>query len=417
MEVVLVKKLNQEKRKQVPSSLIETQGASAGFPLFLNHHRSAPEQVAALGKTTTPTAVLPVENGEHFVSSPIRIFDSPASHRAAAELGAYAYSWQGDIFLGSELGQSGTPSRANAIHHEKIHALQARNSGHHAHESALETEAHNSSIQTPRLTANPNTVMGWWFVIPLLAGAYVLLRPNVANAPAPDDPLVKSTSEFQVAGEALALFAVPAGVASVLGRLGFGVIASFALSGAASSISYRGVQDVGRGEFSGIEAYVVDATTGLVIGAIVGGVFRPFISMPGAVRPNPSLIHLTDSAGQSGITTSGALRGSQGIYALPSHTVSEGTAMRVLRTLLRPSQTSHVVSVPENASGLFRQPLPIGPLSTYQRLMGVSRTPAGSISMLTGDFAASGNSLANITGQFFPYGIDGLLWISAGCNG
>jgi hypothetical protein len=45
-------------------------------------------------------------------------------------------------------------------------------------------------------------------------------------------------------------------------------------------------------------------------------------------------------------------------------------------------------------------------------MMGVFRAPAGQISMGTGAFTPSGNALANITGQFWPYGIDGFIWAS-----
>jgi Domain of unknown function (DUF4157) len=399
-------------RLQKAPSRPATAGSPAGLPLFLAAQRQAPEQIAASGRST-PVETLATKQD----AAPIRIFDSPASHRAAAHLGAYAYTWQGDVFLGTGLGRSGAPSRSEVLRHEMIHAHQARNRGSYAHESALEAEAHRGSTETPTLAANPSSVLGWWWVVPLIAGAYVLLRPNVANAPAPGDRTTQSVSELQVAGEALALFAVPTGVAGVLGRLGYGVVASFAISGAASSVAFRGVQDAGAGEFSGVEAYVVDATTGLVIGAVVGGVFRPFVNLSRAASPNPPLMHLTDAAGEAGITASQTLRGSQGIYALPSSTASEGTAMRVLRTLLRPGQTSQAVQLPPSAGGLFSRPLPMGPLSAYQRMMGVYRAPAGSINMLTGEFTASGNALANITGQFFPYGVDAMLWLSAGFMG
>lgn len=256
--------------------------------------------------------------------------------------------------------------------------------------------------------------------MPLGVGLYILLRPKVANAPGPNDPVYESPSDAQIVGEALALFAVPAGVAGALGRLGFGIVSSFAVTGATTSVAYRGVQDVGSGEFSGVEAYVIDATTGAIIGAVVGGVFRPLIqpATSGAgTRAGTRLIHLTSEEGYAGITSSGTLRGSQGIYAIPEHVARESTALRVARTLLRPSQTQQVVSIPQSAQSIFSRPLPVGPVSTYQRLMGVYRAPAGVIDLASGQFTASGSRLANITGQFFPYGVDAMIWVSGAAVG
>lgn len=354
------------------------------------------------------------------IDQTIRIFDGPESHAAADRLGAYAYSWQGDVYLGNRLGQPGAPSRTAALRHELIHAYQTRNTGPYASEAALETEAEARSGLHPTLAADPDTPHGFWWVVPLGVGLYILLRPKVANAPGPNDPVYESPSDAQIVGEALALFAVPAGVAGALGRLGFGVISSFAITGATTSVAYRGVQDVGSGEFSGVEAYVIDATTGAVIGAVVGGVFRPFIqpATSGAgARAGTQLVHLTSEEGYAGITSSGTLRGSQGIYAVPAHVAQESTALRVARTLLRPGHTRQAIPIPQRALPVFSRPLPVGPVSAYQRLMGVYRAPAGVIDLASGQFTASGSRLANITGQFFPYGADAMIWISGAAIG
>jgi hypothetical protein len=277
----------------------------------------------------------------------------------------------------------------------------------------LEHEAHGSSDGRAQLSADPEDIQGWWFVVPLIAGAYVLLRPNVANAPAPGGKTQRSVSELQVAGEALALFGVPGGVTQGLARAGYGVIAAYGIGGAASAVSFRGVQDIGAGEFSGVEAYVIDGVTGGVIGVVIGGVFRPYGNLRGPRPASEPLVHLTNARGATGIQGSGVLRGSGGIYALPAGAANQSAAMRVLRTLLRPSQTARSVAVPTNASGIFTRPTPIGPLSAYQRLMGVYRAPAGQINLLTGQFTASGSRLANLTGQFFPYAVDGMIWVTA----
>lgn len=358
----------------------------------------------------------------------VQLHDDLLAHMLTMLLGAHALTLGDHIFLGPTLNTPLGPRREEALSHELVHVAQVRRgwaTGRYASSRLVEEEAaqisQGSRVGGVEQGAGPGEAYGLWWVIPIAAGLYVLLRPNVANAPSQEDVaagrLQPSVSEAQVAGEALALFAVPTGVAGALGRLGFGVVSSFALSGAASSLSYHGVQDVGAGEFSGIEAYVVDATTGLVIGAVVGRVFRPFVNLAGPARPSPSLIHLTDPAGQAGIEASGVLRGSQGIYALPSSAAGEDAALRFFRTLLPLARTRQVVPIPGNAAGLFSRPVPVGQVSLYQRLMGVYRAPAGSINLLTGEFTASGNVLANITGQFWPYGVDAVIWAGAGVAG
>ena len=348
----------------------------------------------------------------------IRVFDDGAAHAAAEEMGAFAFSWRGDIFLGDRLGRAGAPTRDEALRHERVHALQARRRGPRVSEAALEREAEHGQGGT-RLAADPDRPHGLWWIVPLAVGAYILLRPKVANAPGPRDTPVASPSDAQIVGEALALFAVPGGVAKGLARLGYGVVAAYAMGGAASAVSFRGVQDAGAGQFSGVEAYIVDAGTGAVIGAIVGGVARlfagPTVNLGSGGRPG--LTHLTSMEGEAGITAQKMLHGRQGIYAIPSSTLGESTAMRVARTLLRAADTARAVGIPETAAGAFSRPVPIGPLSLYQRLMGVHRAPAGAVNLATGGFEAGGRFLPNLTGQFFPYGVDGLIWLGAGTIG
>ncbi|MBZ0314894.1 MAG: DUF4157 domain-containing protein [Anaerolineae bacterium] len=397
----------QRKTENHPTTKPASEHSAAGIPRFMGRdHRT----IARSGRQGLPTESIPLTNKS------ARVYDNAASHRAAYQLGAYAYSWRGDIFLGA--GLTGT-ARSAVIQHELTHARQAHNRGPAASPIALEQEALTSRDGSARLAADPDAVQGLWWIIPLAAGLYVLLRPNVANAPtSAATPTYPSVSGLQVGAEALALFAVPAGISGALARAGYGVIAAGALSGAGSAVAFRGVQDVGAGQFSGVQAYVIDATTGAVIGAVIGGVFRPFnASRPIPGQGNPALVHLTDEAGQAGINASQTLRGSQGIYAVPQTVAAESSAMRSARTLLRPAQTSQSVAVPQNASRMFSQPSAVGPVSAYQRMMGVYRAPAGQINMLTGEFTASANPLANITGQFWPYGADMLIWAGAGLVG
>jgi len=374
----------------------------AGMPLFLQ-------------QTAMPSETLPAPGGDK-----VAVYDNLTSHQMGSQIGAYGYSWRGNIFIGSGFGRPGAPSRSQVVQHEYVHALQARKKGPRVHTGLLESEAYSRPGMEPQYAADPDEIMGWWWIIPLAAGLYVLLRPNVANAPGPNDVTQPSVSGTQVAAEALAIFAVPTGVTGLLGRAGYGIIASFAISGAAGSVAYRGVEDVSAGEFSGVEAYVVDATTGAVIGVVMGGTLRMFNPGIGAAAgrgSTPGLVHLTDEAGFAGINAEQTLRGSQGIYALPEGVMQESVAMRAARATISPSNAQYGVSIPQNATPYFSQPSAIGPISAYQRMMGVYRAPAGSINMLTGEFTASGSRLANITGQFWPYGVDMIIWAGAGTMG
>jgi hypothetical protein len=146
---------------------------------------------------------------------------------------------------------------------------------------------------------------------------------------------------------------------------------------------------------------------------VIGGTFRALGGSLGPRSPTPALTHFTDEAGAAGIQSSGALRGGQGIYTLPSTAVDQARWVRFLRTLVAPSRTSQAISIPPGAGGQFIQPAPVGPVSMYQYLVGVYRAPAGAISMSTGAFAPGGRVLGNVTGQFWPYGVDAMIWLSA----
>lgn len=355
------------------------------------------------------------------------VHDTPQSHRAAAQLGAHAYSLHGEIALGAGLEDPDGPGREATLAHEMSHVRQMRSDGPVSDVDEAEAAVDNG---TEGLRVDPDRPHGLWWVIPVAIGVYILLRPNVANAPTPEDVregrLQPSVSEAQVVGEALALFAVPGGVASGLARAGYGVIAAAAIGGAVSSASYRGVQDLGAGEFSGTRAYVVDAGTGAVIGVVVGGGVRLFGGPQalGSAGRQPGLVHFTTSEAQGAILATsesgqlvGQLRGGTGIWALSDDALQQAPWQRAARATMGLDTAQAPVLIPQQAAGQFTRAVPIGPLSGYQYAMGVYRAPAGAISMATGEFSASGRFLPNIRGLIYPYGADAAIWISAGAAG
>ena len=207
------------------------------------------------------------------------VHDDAAARRAVTALGAQALCHGRRIFLGGGVGTACGPSVEAALRHELIHVGQVRRgevTGETASRATLEAEADRlAALERPDLGALHGATRDeiyplLWF-LPLAAAAYVLLRPNIANAPGPGDETYPSVSELQVAGEAFALFVVPGGAFTLGGRLGLGFYGSGALAGAGMTTSFRAAQDARQGQFSGAQVYVFDAVTGAVIGVIVPG--------------------------------------------------------------------------------------------------------------------------------------------------
>lgn len=239
----------------------------------------------------------------------VQIHEEDTAQRASAMLGAHAFTIGRDIYLGAGLGQGGRPSRQHVLSHEMVHAAQAMRGryrrGARASDAALERQAQMWSFQCPRsstdlLAGDPEEIYGFWpVVLALAAGAYVLLRPNVANAPGPEDETLPSVSPLQVAGEACALFLIPELVAARVIAAGGGLLLAGSAAGSVSLVSFRSVQDVGRGELSGLGEYGADAALGGMLGVWAYGPLRAFTT--GATGPRLYLTFAGSGAGM-GIT-------------------------------------------------------------------------------------------------------------------
>lgn len=329
-----------------------------------------------------------------YLHAPVRVHDDAASHAAATAHGAYAYTLGSDIYLGPDLGQPGTPSRAAVLRHETVHALQTQQPGSPAAEDAVEQQAHTWDGSQPLLAADPAQPHPWLW-IPIIAGLYVLLRPNVANAPKPGDRTYPSVSPLQVAAEAFMLFGVPGGVGIRLARAGWTVVGVSAAEGAIASVGYRAVQDVAAGEFSGVQAYVVDATTGAVVGVVIGGVFQAWRGgKPGTTggrNPDP-LYHHTNAA--DAIESSGHVRGyTEGrVYTTPAPEIS-GTGQRLATGVGSP--TGQRVAFTGEAAGMFEPHPAEGLFSWYKRRGGqyVSRRIGYNLAFDASSAARQGNTL------------------------
>jgi hypothetical protein len=215
----------------------------------------------------------------------VLVHQDQAARLAAAFLGAHAFCYDGHVFLGPTVGTPLGPTLAETLTHELVHVAQvahARQSGKVDAPERLEGEAVRLS-QDSRLSfevacgAAPDECYRLWWLLVIAAAAYVILRPNVANAPtSSQDKTYPSVSEAQVAGEAIALFAVPEATAGVAGRLGLGLMSRMAVANACSMMAYQGVEDAGRGELSSASVYVYDGITGAAIGYIVPGGIKLF---------------------------------------------------------------------------------------------------------------------------------------------
>jgi hypothetical protein len=133
-----------------------------------------------------------------------------------------------------------------------------------------------------------------------------------------------------------------------------------------------------------------------------------------ALSASQGLVHLTDTAGATGISESGSIVGRNGIFAVPSYVADESTAMKVLRTGLTPARTTDGVPIPSAAEGLFQQPVPIGPYSAWKYFGGVRYASPGAISTATGAFTPVPSLLG--PGSLI-YGPDALFWGGVGTAG
>lgn len=208
---------------------------------------------------------------------PFWIHSDELARRAAAQLASAAFTLDDRIYL----GDCAPSERDHVLRHELVHIAQvrlARQSGRYSANSLVEREAFTlaaAPVASPVVyPANPFTPHPIVWFIAIGVGAYILLRPGVANAPGPRTVTQPSPSSAQIVAESLAIFAIPGGAMALGGRLGLGFLGQMALAGATTNVCLRGVDDVSRGQASPPLLYLFDATTGAVIGYIVPGGFR-----------------------------------------------------------------------------------------------------------------------------------------------
>jgi hypothetical protein len=117
--------------------------------------------------------------------------------------------------------------------------------------------------------------------------------------------------------------------------------------------------------------------------AIAAGGFRAVAAAEGG-----GLIHMTGAGNQ--IAESGVLIGRNGIYATSEATAGQSAVGLSLRTGVGPASATAGFRIPTSAAGAFTKPIPIGPITAWQRAFGTQYTAAGSLDLAAGTFARTG---------------------------
>jgi hypothetical protein len=185
----------------------------------------------------------------------VLIHDDARARAAAADLGAHGFAVGRHVVVGDTGADRGA-----VLRHELRHARQVRNfrrGATRASPAALEAEA--EADGAPQLGADPDEVHGLWWVVPVIVGGYILLDPDPANAPGPDDPVYPAKPTGQRIGEAVML-ALPAGRLAAGGA----TVRTMMMWGGASSVGHQAVGDLGRGEVSPWNVYAGRGASGAI---------------------------------------------------------------------------------------------------------------------------------------------------------
>jgi hypothetical protein len=129
-----------------------------------------------------------------------------------------------------------------------------------------------------------------------------------------------------------------------------------------------------------------------------------------AVAPRAGgLTHFTSRAGAEGIAKDGAVRGRQGVFALPDTAAGQSPLVRGARAGVTPSSMEVPVQLPAAANEAFERVLPLGPYSAWKALGGVRMAPPGAIDTATGAFSPAGSIWGS---RAWMYGPDAAMYAS-----
>lgn len=216
-----------------------------------------------------------------------QVHSDRAAHEAAAKLGVPAFVLSGHIFLGDM-----SPNiREPVLRHELVHLAQvqlARQTGRIAPSAKVEQEAEDISALPVALPAqfgaHPHQAHPIFWV-PIIVGAmivaYICTDSTPANAPGPKEKVLPRKNDLQPYGDAILMFAVPAGAFSIGGRLGFGFLRNSVFANALTLPSIRAYHDFNDRRLSPPSYYLFDTVTGALLGFVMGGgvklIARPYL--------------------------------------------------------------------------------------------------------------------------------------------
>jgi len=132
----------------------------------------------------------------------------------------------------------------------------------------------------------------------------------------------------------------------------------------------------------------------------IGGAGLASLSARASAGESGALVHLTNSEAAVSIDATRTLVG--GTYTGPMAN-AEATGLGVtLRTGLLPGSYEAAVPIPEAGQAAFAKPVPIGPITAWQRITGQQYTANGIMDLTTGGFTRTGINW----GQVQVYGAD-----------
>ena len=136
------------------------------------------------------------------------------------------------------------------------------------------------------------------------------------------------------------------------------------------------------------------------------------MSVSGPRSTGPRLVHMTEAG--DAIRSSGKLGLPGDLYVGPASNAELSGWALTKRTGLSPSGKFEPIFIPEAAAAAFRRPIPVGPVTTWQRLTGQQYAPRGVIDLGTGDFMRTGVNRSQASWYTIDVGITGAAAGTAG---